>query len=46
MAKDDYLLEKRVAENSNSAPMYFDVETLGGLVMFDKFQTILDASLP
>jgi len=37
-----YLLEK---ENSENATLYFDHETLNGLVMFDKFQVILDTEL-
>jgi hypothetical protein len=29
-----------------SSPVHFTNDTLGGLVTFDKFQTILDVNLP
>ena len=41
-ARRRYLLEKETPE---SATLYFDDETLGGLVTLDKFQAILDIQL-
>ena len=35
-AKRRYLKSKEKAENSDRAVLYFDDETLGGLVTFDK----------
>ena len=40
-----YLEELSVGPQSSS-PVHFANDTLGGLVTFDKFQTILDATLP
>ena len=44
-ARSRYLSELSVGSQTSS-PVPFANDTLGGLVMFDKFQTILDASLP
>lgn len=34
-----------IVERLENAPPYFDHETLGGLVTFDKFEAILDTKL-
>ena len=44
-ARSRHLSELSVGQQTSS-PVHFADDTLGGLVTFDKFQTILDASLP
>ena len=44
-ARSRYLSELSVGPQTSS-PVHFANDTLDGLVTFDKFQTILDASLP
>jgi hypothetical protein len=43
-ARSRYLSELSVPQTSS--PIHFADNTLDGLVTFDKFQTIIDASLP
>ena len=52
ISEDDIIKQARNAADheehrpQTSSPVHFADDTLGGLVTFDKFQTILDASLP